>query len=157
MTIRHLVLATFVLLTACGDDGSTTEPAPTYNNIAATYSGALSGVSHDGIALNATFSLTINQTRGDLSGSYAMNGVLDDGVSTLDVQGTGSITGTIASGNNPSVNLTLRVGGCPYYEARFSGSYDTTNRRLTISGPVDILNEFCEVAIIYNATIVLAR
>jgi hypothetical protein len=69
----------------------------------------------------------------------------------------GTLTGTIATGNNPSVNITVRTGVCPNYSAQFSGAYDTPNRRLTITGPVDILSDACAILLRYQVTIILNR
>ena len=85
-----------------------------------------------------------------------MAGELSDGFDYADIQGTGALTGTIGTGQNPSVNLTLR-GACPNYEARFSGSYDVANRLITLSGPVDVLSNDCAVLLRYPSTILLRR
>ena len=141
---------------ACGGDGGT-GPESRYESIAATYNGVLVGVSQ-GIALNSTFSLTIAQTQGNLGGSWGLSGVLNDGVSTLNVAGSGTLAGTIAAGNNPSVNLTVRVPGCPNYQAQFSGAYDVSNRRLTMAGPVEFFAaNSCTVVLSYPSTIILTR
>lgn len=151
-----VLLAAFAIaLSGCGD--SATEPeTPTYNDISGSYAGAMAGTSQ-GIALDATFTLTITQDGGSLGGSYSLTGTLDDGTQTADVQGSGTMSGTIASGSNPSVNLTFESGLCPNYSANFSGSFDTANSRLTISGPVEILSGECEVLLSYSSTIVLTR
>jgi len=106
--------------------------------------------------LVASLSLTINQSGGDLSGSYAISGTLNDGVAEVAVLGTGNFTGTIAAGNNPSVNLTL-TNQCPGYSARFSGALDSANNLLTMSGPVDILNQDCSIFLTYQSVILLRR
>jgi hypothetical protein len=111
-----------------------------------------------GIALNSTFSLTITQTQGSLGGSWGLSGVLDHGVSTLNVAGSGTHVGSIAAGNNPSVNLTVRVPSCPSHQAQFSGAYDVANRRLTISGPVVFFAaNSCTIVLSYPSTIILTR
>jgi hypothetical protein len=86
-----------------------------------------------------------------------MTGTLTNGSSSVPVQGTGSLSGTIGAGTNPSVNITFRLGGCPNYSAAFSGAYDTSNQKLTLSGPVDIVDQNCTVQIRYNSTIILSR
>jgi hypothetical protein len=109
-----------------------------------------------GVAISATFSLTIAQTAGSLSGSWSLSGQLTDGVSAVPITGTGSLTGTIASGGNPSVNITVK-NACPNYQANFSGAYDSVNHKLTVSGPADILNDACAVVLSYPSIIVLSR
>jgi hypothetical protein len=141
---------------ACGGD-SGTGPESRYESIAATYAGALVGLSQ-GISLNSTFSLTITQTQGSLGGTWGLSGVLNDGSSTLNVVGSGSLAGSIAAGNNPSVNMTVRNPSCPNYQAQFSGAYDVSNRRLTISGPVEFFaSNSCTVVLSYPSTIILTR
>jgi hypothetical protein len=111
-----------------------------------------------GIALNATFRFTISQNQGELTGTFGLSGTLNNGVSSLDVASTGPLTGSIAAGNNPSVNITVRNPACPSYRATFSGAYDVSNRRLTIVGPVEFLaDNSCSVALSYPSTIILTR
>jgi hypothetical protein len=148
--IAVAALAMFAL--ACG--GSSTGPSPTYESIAGTYAGALAGISQ-GITLQATFTITITQSAGTLGGSYSISGTLSDGVTTVPVQGTGTITGNIASGNNPSVNLTVTSGICPNVSAGFSGAYDSVNHVLTLNGTVPVFNASCQVVLTYPGTIIL--
>ncbi len=111
-----------------------------------------------GVALDAIFSLTIVQTGGNVTGSWALQGTLFDGVQSASVQGTGNLSGTVAAGTNPSVNLTIRTGSCPNYQANFSGAFDSANQRLTISGPVEFFApNSCNVALTYQGTIILNR
>jgi hypothetical protein len=67
------------------------------------------------------------------------------------------VNGTIAAGGNPSVNLTFKAPLCPSYQANFSGAYDSVNRKLTISGPIDVLSANCAVLLSYVGTIILSR
>lgn len=154
-----LSLATVVLsiafLGACGDS-STGPETPSYNDISGTYAGELAGTSQ-GVALDGTFSLTITQNDGSLEGSWSLSGTLTDGSQTTNVQGSGALNGSIESGDNPSVNLTVETGQCPSYSADFSGAYDTANSRLTISGPVEFLSNDCQVVLSYPSTIILTR
>lgn len=149
-----LPIATLLVLGACGG-GDTTAP-PTYANIAGTYNGTITGLTQ-GVTLNSIFTLTISQNGGVTSGTFGISGTLFDGVTTVQIAGTGTLTGTIASGNNPSVNFTIKSGSCPNYQANFSGAYDSVNSRITITGPVDILDSNCAVFLSYPTTIILNR
>lgn len=151
-----LILSTFLVgSAACGGDG--TGPSATFESIAGSYSGTMAGASQ-GVVLNAAFSLTITQDAGSTSGSWALQGTLNDGFQSVDVQGTGTLSGTVAQGTNPSVNLAIKTGACPNYQANFSGAYDSANRRLTITGPVEFFaNNSCNVVLSYQATIILNR
>ena len=151
-----LSLLVFTLVAAVACSGDSTGPGATYESIAGNYSGAMTGMSQ-GIALDGTFSLTVDQNRGTTSGTYGIAGTLYDGTTSLDVAGTGTLTGTVAAGNNPSVNITVRTPMCPNYQAHFSGTYDVPNRRLTMIGPIEFFNDSCTVVLSYPSTIVLTR
>lgn len=153
---RFLLPLALLAVSACGGD-SPAEPALAHESIMGAYVGVMGGVSQ-GVTAALDFSLTLGQSSGDIAGSYAIAGTLSDGVQYVDVQGTGSVTGTIAAGSNPSVNLTIRSSVCPAYTARFSGAYDGTNRRLSITGPVEFFGaNGCSVALSYPTTLVLTR
>lgn len=139
---------------ACSGNASTADNTPSYQSIAGSYAGTMSGTSQ-GYALDANFGLTFTQSDGAISGSYALQGTVSDGFTVTDIGGTGPLTGTIASGSNPSVNLTITVPGCPNYSAHFSGAYDSANHRLTITGPVDLIDDACVVELSYRATLIL--
>lgn len=140
---------------ACGGDGA--GPSPTFESIAGSYAGTMAGVSQ-GVALNGTFSLTITQNGGSATGTWALQGVLTDGIDLVAVQGTGTLSGTVASGTNPSVNITVRSGFCPNYQSNFSGAYDSANRRLTVTGAVEFFaNNSCTVVLSYPMTMILNR
>jgi len=146
-------LTALVLAAGCGDSG--TSPVAAHEQVSGTYLGELAGI-QQGVALTGAFSLTITQSGGDLGGSWSLAGELTDGFEWADILGTGALTGTIGTGQNPSVNITIR-NACPNYEARFSGSYDVANRLITLSGPVDILSSNCVVTLRYPMTILLRR
>jgi hypothetical protein len=157
--MRKIYAAAFALLllgnAGCGD-GDGNAPSPTYESISGSYAGILAGVSQ-GVALNSDIALTITQSGGSLSGSYAIDGTLSNGIEVVSISGTGNLTGSIASGNNPSVNITVTPGSCPSQTARFSGAYDSANQRLTISGPVEFFDSACQVVLTYSSTIILSR
>jgi hypothetical protein len=149
-----LSLTLAVFLAGCGD--STTGPETTYEDISGSYAGVVTGLTQ-GIAMESDVSFTITQNQGELSGSWALSGIITDGVDFVEVQGTGTLSGTIAAGTNPSVNLTVRTSFCPDHAAEFSGAFDSANQRLTISGPIDMLNDACNVVLRYESTLILTR
>ena len=153
MRVRLLSLAALLVLPACGGDNGT--GPPTFENIAGTYAGALAGTAQ-GVVLAATFSVTFTQSDGDLSGSWGLSGTLNDGISIVSIVGSGALTGTIASGQNPSINITV-TNPCPNYQAAFSGSLDSANNLITLSGPIDILDTNCVVVLTYPSIIILSR
>jgi hypothetical protein len=155
-----LVSLLSILLASCGGSdgaGGISGPSgPTYADISGTYGGGIVGNSQ-GVLLQGTFTLTITQTSGALGGSYSLAGTLYDGVTTLQILGTGTATGTIASGSNPSVNITAKSGVCPNVQDGFSGAYDTTNRVITLTGRIDFFNNSCLVVLTYNPTTIILR
>ena len=147
MISRFSVVLVVTFLTACGGDDGT---GVSFETLAGTYVGPLIGTSQ-GVILGANLSVTITQSSGSLSGSYAISGTLTEGAVVVAILGTGSFTGTIAAGLNPSVNLTL-TNQCPNYSASFSGALDSANNLLTISGPVHVLDS-CTILLTYQSTL----
>jgi hypothetical protein len=147
-----LLLFTCVVLAACGSDAT----GPQYNEVSGSYAGVMAGVSQ-GVALQANFSLTISQTGGSLGGTYALQGAVSDGLSSLPVQGTGVLNGSVSSGSNPSINVTIVPAGCPNRAVQFSGTYDTSNRRLNLAGPVQLYDNACTPVLTYHLNMVLNR
>ena len=148
--MRYGLMATAILLAACSSGADST--APTYDDVSGSFAGPISGTSQ-GVTLNANVVLTITQASGTLSGSYALTGIANG----TQISGTGTISGTVTSGNNPSVNLHVVIAGCPSVQNPYSGSYDSANRRLTITGPLYLLNSNCTIAVTYQLTLVLSK
>ena len=158
---RLLVLVLCGLLVSCGGDSPSepaiaSGPANTYESIAGTYTGALMSVSQ-GVTLSANFSLTLVQTVGSLSGSFRLTGTLDDGIIQASVLGSGTVTGTVDPGSNPSVSVTMTPEGCPDAAVTWSGAYTSANGLLTISGVANIFDAACVVFLTYEGTMILDR
>jgi len=161
MNRRHALIPILAAVVACGSSGSS-GPSPTYDNIAGTYGGAVAGTS-SGVALQGTISLTVTQSGASLGGSYSVAGTLFDGVTTVQSNETGSLAGTIASGSNPSVNVTATsrrsVGyGLCFIQTDFSGTYDSTNHVLALTGTIPFFDARCHLVMTYpNTVIVLSK
>jgi len=152
--IRVVSAALAVLALASSGDSST---GPTYSNIAGTYAGALAGISQ-GVTLQANFTLTVTQSAGVLGGSYSLVGTLLSGAITAPLQGTGTLAGTIAAGNNPSVNVTATSGLCPNVRSIYSGAYDSVNAVITLNGTLNVFDlSTCQILLSYPGTIILRR
>ena len=152
--LRTTTLAALTsLLWACGGDSAT---GPNYESIAGSYSGPVVGLSQ-GVGLDATISFTLAQSAGSLSGTWAMSGSATDGFTTVGISGTGTLSGTIASGGNPSVNISVFVPGCSAYRSDFSGVYDVANRKITVTGAIDLLNNDCSIFRRYQGTLIITR
>ena len=154
--MRKILLSAVMaaLAGACG--GDSTGPGPTYESVAGNYGGVMTGLSQ-GVSLDGMFSITLTQEDGSLAGSYSIAGTLTDGSGQLIFEGTGALTGSIASGSNPSVNVVATPSLCPANTATFSGTYDSANRRITLQGPVQFFGGDCSVVLVYATTIVLTR
>ncbi len=148
-------LAVLLVLPACDGDSSS-GPDPTFENVAGTWEGVAAGASQ-GATLEVTVSITVEQSDGTLSGTSSLVGTLNDGVDIFDIQGSSTFTGTIASGQNPSVNTTNTDDACPNRQTSFSGSLDSANDLITTSGPIEILDENCVVLLTFEVTIIFSR
>lgn len=165
-TVRLVVVLMAAFFTACGDDGTGpgsddgTDPASNdsappgigWETLLGPYAGAFTSVSQ-GVAFAADLDVTFSQSSGRISGAFAINGVLTAGMDMLPIRGTGSFTGTIDRGLDPSVNITF-VNACPGYSAHYSGALESETRLLTISGPAHILVN-CVVVLTFDTTILM--
>jgi hypothetical protein len=149
---RVCVPAVAVAFALACDGG--TKP-PTYEYIAGTYAGVLSGTAQ-GIFLQSSFTIRITQDGGTLGGTYLLAGTLSNGVTTLPVEGRGPLAGTIEPGTNPSVSITATSATCPSVSETFSGGYNSTNHVITLTGTVNVVDAACQVVLTYpNTTITL--
>ncbi len=157
-SIRAVLIAGVGLaVLACSSNSATgTNATPTYADISGSFSGPVTGTSQ-GYTLSQTLSLTIAQSDGSLSGTYSAVGTLSLGTQSSAFTSTGTFTGTIASGNNPSVNIVVPGGDCPG-SSQFSGSYDSANHRLTITGPFSFTSAgTCTVVVTFQVTLILNK
>lgn len=129
---RRLAVAAVLLTAACGGD-ATGPSGDSYEQVAGSYAGPLNSI-ENGVLLQGTLSITLTQSGGTIGGSWAMTGTLYDGVTLVEIQGTGTIVGTIAAGGNPSVSFQTRNPGCPNISSNFSGVYDVANQRIPVTG-----------------------
>jgi hypothetical protein len=61
-----------------------------------------------------------------------------DGTATAG-QGMVTLTGTVASGPNPSVNVTVRSTVCPNRTSDWSGHYSNSTGMLTLVGTIHLI------------------
>jgi hypothetical protein len=151
---RYVTSAALLGVIACGGEGGS-GPSVTYESIAGTFGGNMQGVTQ-GVSLNADLVLTISQSQGSLSGTWATDGFLTDGVDVVGISGSGTLTGSINSGNNPSVNITIRSSQCQNRQDQFSGTYDSVNRRINLQGSVRILDfSDCSILLTYQMNFIM--
>lgn len=149
--ITAFLAAAFIV--ACGSDGGT-GPTQTYESVAGSYVGSIAGVSQ-GLALSLDITFTIQQNGGSFTGSYASSGAVTDGIDVIQLAGNGTITGTVASGTNPSVSLTARDPACPNVPDQFTGSLDSANRKLTLTGNLHLVDLNCAVLATFPTTLII--
>lgn len=141
---RVMAIVSVLSTAACGGD-ATGPGASNYEQVAGSYAGPLNSI-QSGVLLQGTLSFTLTQNDGAIGGSWAMTGTLFDGITLIEVQGTGTIVGTIASGGNPSITFQTRNPGCPNITSTFSGVYDVANRRVPVTGTAQFFNsQTCQV------------
>lgn len=138
-TPRPALLLLLPLALACGDS---TGPGESFEQVSGGYAGEILGQSQ-GVQIDGVFELQLTQQGGSLSGTSAVVGTLFDGVVTLPISGTSTITGTIAPGENPSMSITTTSATCPNQVTTFNGSYNSSTRQITLTGNVGITDENC--------------
>lgn len=152
--MRMMLPLALLLTLGCGSD-SPSGGGGIYNAIAGTYAGPVSGTVN-GSAMTGTFTITLKQTAGSLSGSYTYEANLQGGVATMN----GTVSGTLAEGDYPTVTLDLENGSCANLTARHTGTYDAGIHRLTITGGFDVVNTVnsaCTISSRLSTTAVLQR
>jgi hypothetical protein len=151
MRLKSLSVGLAALAMLGCSSGDTMTAPPSYADVSGSFAGPISGTSQ-GIAMSATFSVTIAQSGSSISGTDAIAGTLNV---TTPFTGSGTFTGTIASGNNPSVSIS--GGPACGLPQNYSGTYDSANHRLTITGPFYVFNQSCAVVFSATLTLVLSK
>ncbi len=143
-------------LTGCGGP-SPASPTTIFQNLAGTWTGKVGGVTQ-GVTLDGTITLNLQQSGGTLSGGYSVVATLTNPTQQSPVQGSVTLTGTVGSGANPSVNFTTTSVPCPQLPPEsWSGTYASANGVLTITGTGHIISSTCTIALSYPQTILLNR
>lgn len=140
--------------TACGGDGGTGSGGALYQDVAGEYTGAFSG-DDQGTALAAVMTISLEQDHSQLDGWFHWSGAIDDGDVYLEVFLGGELTGSLTTGDSPSISLAATVPSCPGYAAAYTASHDPASRTLTIEGQIDVLSPYCNVAFSYDLSIPL--
>ncbi|MGE3511008.1 MAG: hypothetical protein AB7N65_19225 [Vicinamibacterales bacterium] len=152
----HRLAALLLCLAAAAGCAGPSPAGPTVitENVAGTYTGNVSGVL-PGLALAGTLTLTLQQSGSALSGGYTIAAPVNGGA-----QGAGSVTltGTVTSGSNPTVSFTVRSMQCPAAPpSDWTGSFQSGNGRLTITGTIHLLNSSCVTQLSFPVTVVMSR
>lgn len=158
MSRPSLSLLTLALLAMAGCGGeSPTSTAPTYADLSGSFDGPIRSAI-EGFPVDVTLSLTVNQVADSVSGTFGLSGTVGSGNEGATVNWSGAFTGTVTTGENPSINLMISRADCPNQAAHWSGSYSSANHALTITGPVSIWNlDSCSTAFSFQTTVVLKR
>jgi len=86
------------------------------------------------MALTGTMYLFLSQTGGTFTGSYAVVGILEEGLASAQVTLLGAVVnGTVALGTNPALQMELSPTGCGPLSVLNSGSYASALQDITLS------------------------
>jgi hypothetical protein len=160
MKCRSVVLAG-VLLIGCRGELGPSESFKTFEQIGGYYAGSLESAS-ELISLNGGLSLNLTEnSSGELSGNYSMTGTVTDGGQQYPLAQSGTITGKITSGSNPSINLFTHPASCPTAAANLTGTFDSAKDELTLTGPIYVFTPddmyYCYGPFIYSIHIAFIK
>jgi hypothetical protein len=146
-----------LVVAACGG-GPSGPTAVTYENVAGTWNGRVSGVSQ-GVTLDGTIVIDFQQTDGALTGGYNVNATLTNATQQSPLIGSVTLTGTITSGSSPTVSFTTRSTVCPNLPGEsWSGPFRPREGTLTITGTGHVISAgACAIVLNYPQTITLTR
>lgn len=131
---------------AC-DDGAV-EPTPLFD-LAGAYRGPISATAGPA-SLDAVLLLEVARADDGIVGSYALIGSLVYDGAVASVEGDGTFTGTVGSGEEPSIDILVRTPLCDAYEGVFAGRFIPTTGRLILGGSVDIFGSGCSVLVRFD-------
>lgn len=145
------------VVTGCGGSSVVGPSAVTQENLAGVWTGRVGGVAQ-GVTLDGTITLTLEQAIGNLTGGYSVVATLTNAVQQSNLLGSVILTGTVASGANPLVNVTTRSVPCPALPPEnWSGSFGSREGVLTITGTAHVISSACAIVLSYPQTIRLTR
>jgi hypothetical protein len=155
--LRFFLSAAFLSGLACGGQPNPLGPNG-IQDISGAYTGTIASVTQ-GVALDASISLTVTQLeQRSLTGDYALSGTLKNGTHVTSFERNGPLRGSLQQGDYPLVTITLMDFNCPHYSALYTGPYSSANRRLALSGRVEIFSAgTCTVEASYPLTLTLNR
>jgi len=143
----------FALLLA-GCQESATAPGE-FPDLSGTYLSQMEG-ENQGVVMLADFTLDLTQESDQLAGTWALSAQFFLGDSEFTVSGTRNLTGTVTYGDPAPVSITI-VTSCTGYEALFTGTFNQSTGVLALAGPIEFLNEDCEVMLSYPAELEFHR
>ena len=156
---RYRVLASALLaatLSSCGR--SAIEAVPGED---AVLTGEFTGrfTSQDqGILLEGYLTLDLEESdAGGLSGSFTLEGTLDDGEFQQPIAGTGPLLGSVSADQVASLHFTATPDFCPEQSIGFTGHFDRRNAGLMVSGAILILDPACTVVLSFASMISMQR
>lgn len=129
------LLLTTLALVACDST-----PASDYDYLEGTFVGTARGTPRELVA--ATTIEVVTQVEGDLSGTWALTGLVDE---VVPVSMSATFEGTVGKGRDPAVSFSLE-DGCGRVSG-ISGEYETSRQRLVLSGDDVVVSGLtCDVA-----------
>lgn len=156
-----LVAVLVAVLAVCGEvEPPTTPLAPETPNLdptlAGTFYGRFQGLDR-GVELAADLALTFAESSGALVGTFAIDGVLNDGQISADVAGSGYLAGTVTADDLAAVSFTTQMEICPSRTGGFTGLYNRQTGVLGVAGTVVVVNQRCDVIHTYPIDLAMRR
>ena len=156
-----LSVALAAVLAACGDAEPPLAPlAPELPNLEPSLVGTFYGSFHgldQGVGLAATVTFTFAESSGLLTGTFSIQGRLDDGENPTDIAGSGLLAGTVTADDRAAVTFTAQPQFCQGHTENFAGIYDRVTGVLGIGGQVVVLNGSCVVVLTYPIDLAMRR
>jgi hypothetical protein len=158
MPRHHFVRSALLALSVSGCGSSATEAVPGED---AVLTGEFTGrfTSEDqGILLDGFLTLDLVESDdGGLTGSFTLEGELDDGEFQQPIAGTGPLAGAVSADQMATLHFTATPDFCPDQSIEFGGFFDRRNAGLLVSGPILILDAGCAIALVFQSTISMQR
>lgn len=151
MSIRNaLIVLVFVSVVPVGCE-STAQPE--YEDISGIFTGPVSG-SGSGYSIQGSFSLSISQSEGSLSGTYSTSVTVQTPAGSVPFAGSGTISGVIEAGADPKVEVVVQ--DVCNAELPYIGAFNSASRTLSASGPFP-LYDGCNPVATLTLTITLSK
>jgi hypothetical protein len=112
----------------------------------------------DSVVLDGYLTLDLTESAaGSLSGTFALEGMLDDGEFQQPIAGAGPLTGSVSPTSIGLLHFTATPDFCPQHPVEFNGNYDRRSGGLLVGGEIDILDGVCAVVFTFPSTIPMRR
>lgn len=132
-----------VVLLACGEESAIGPDE--FHRVAGGYAGAIEETTSVGL-FSGVILLSLSQSDGALTGTYDFNGDIyhTEHARRYYQGGSGTVEGSLGSGPEPQVSLTLTPDDCPARVMSYQGTYHDGPRQMRVSGTLLLSADWCE-------------